>query len=176
MIYTLAMYKAKLPYLFFRKIGFQVFLGIFIFSLLSFSLKTMALSLIVNNSVTETPSSTQAIRNIFTLQRKYWDNGSKIKIFVFVDDNLLHQQFCKQITHIFPHQYRRIWDRLRFSGTGVAPTTVKTIEEMLERITKTKNAIGYIDDSQIGESQADESDGLTQLRVIKLEGFVDGVQ
>ncbi len=170
------MYQFSSPYLFYRRIGSQVFLGIFIFSLLSFSSKAMAISLIVNNSITETPSSTQSIRNIFTLQRKYWNNGSKIKIFVFADDNSLHQRFCKHITQIFPHQYRRIWDRLRFSGTGVAPTTVKTMEQMLNRVAKTKNSIGYIDDSQIGKSQADKSNAILQLRVIKLKGFVGDEQ
>lgn len=53
MVYTFVMHKCGTQYLFFREVGYEVFLGIFIFYLLSFSSKTMALSLIVNSSITE---------------------------------------------------------------------------------------------------------------------------
>jgi ABC-type phosphate transport system substrate-binding protein len=171
MFYNQDMHKGKYRDLFFLTSRSQSLLGVMIFvlfSLITYSSKILAISLIVNNSVIETPSSTQAIRNIFTLQRKYWSNGSKIKIFVFADDNPLHQQFCKQVTHIFPHQYRRIWDRLQFSGTGVAPTTVKSREEMLDSIAKTKNSIGYIDSGTNAENNH------IQVRIIKLDS-IDGV-
>ena len=45
---------------------------------------------------------------------------------------------------MFPYQLRRLWDKQIFSGTGIAPTTVKSIEEMRERVANTKGAIGYL--------------------------------
>jgi len=106
---------------------------------------SFAISLIVNDSVSFSPASSKDIRNIFTLQQTHWENGNKIQIFVFPDDNAVHQQFSKSITQIFPYQYRRIWDRVTFSGTGLAPTTVNSMEEMLEKVSQTKNSIGYIE-------------------------------
>lgn len=50
------------------------------------------------------------------------------------------------------------------------------MEQMLDRIAGTKNSIGYIDDSQIGESQIDKINTITQIRLIKLNGFVEGEQ
>ena len=41
-----------------------------------------AISVIVNDSVSFHPSSSQDIRNVFTLKKLYWDNDNKIKIFV----------------------------------------------------------------------------------------------
>jgi len=106
---------------------------------------SFAISLIVNDSVSFSPASSKDIRNIFTLQQTHWENGNKIQIFVFPDDNAVHRQFSKSITQIFPYQYRRIWDRVTFSGTGLAPTTVNSMEEMLEKVSQTKNSIGYIE-------------------------------
>jgi len=115
-----------------------------IFCLLGLMHNSQAITLIVNESIVESPSFSKSIRNIFALQKLYWQNGSRIYIFVFPDNHKLHQNFSKNITNIFPHQYRRIWDRLTFSGTGIAPTTVNSIEEMLEKVSQTKNSIGYI--------------------------------
>ncbi|MCU7836410.1 MAG: hypothetical protein KZQ83_14320 [gamma proteobacterium symbiont of Taylorina sp.] len=113
--------------------------------LLLFVSNSYAVSIIVNESVSSSPASVKELRNIFTLQKRYWENGTKIHIFVFPDDDPLHRQFSKTVTKIFPHQYRRIWDRITFSGTGVAPITVYNLSEMLEKVGQTKNSIGYIE-------------------------------
>jgi len=104
-----------------------------------------ALSIIVNESVVSSPASEKELRNIFTLQKTHWNNGNKIVIFVFPDNHPLHRQFSKTITKIFPHQYRRIWDRISFSGTGIAPVVVSNEKEMLKKVSQTKNSIGYIE-------------------------------
>ncbi len=109
-----------------------------------YATNSQAVSLIVNDSVVSPPSSKQDIRNIFTLQQNSWPDGSRIYIFVFPDDNPLHQEFSRSLTGIFPHQYRRIWNRYTFSGTGIAPTIVESESEMLDKISQTKNSIGYI--------------------------------
>ncbi|MBE9526128.1 MAG: hypothetical protein IME94_04055 [Proteobacteria bacterium] len=121
---------------------------------------SFAISLIVNDSVSFSPDSSKDIRNIFTLQQTHWENGNKIQVFVFPDDNDVHQQFSKSVTQMFPYQYRRIWDRVTFSGTGLAPTIVNSMEEMLEKVSQTKNSIGYIENIDKHQS----------IRVIILQG------
>lgn len=113
--------------------------------LLLFAHSSQAVSLIVNDSVVFPPTSKQNIRNIFTLQKTSWPDGTRIYIFVLPDDNPVHQAFSKTLTGIFPHQYRRIWDRYTFSGTGISPTVVDSEAEMLDKISQTKNSIGYIE-------------------------------
>ena len=46
---------------------------------------------------------------------------------------------------MFPHQLRRTWDRMTYTGTGQPPITVDSVAEMLEKIKHTKYSIGYID-------------------------------
>lgn len=45
---------------------------------------------------------------------------------------------------MFPHQLRRVWDRMIFSGMGSVPITLGSEEEMLDKIANTANSIGYI--------------------------------
>ncbi|PSJ15922.1 hypothetical protein C7H79_16365, partial [Nitrosomonas supralitoralis] len=45
---------------------------------------------------------------------------------------------------VFPYQLRSTWDRLVYSGTGQAPITVNSAEEMLARVANTPGSIGYL--------------------------------
>ncbi len=100
--------------------------------------------------ITHAGSATQLqgntnLRSIFSMRTRYWPNGEKIRVFVLPDDNEIHKTFVKQKLDMFPHQLRRTWDRMTYTGTGQPPITVHSIAEMLEKIKTTKNSIGYID-------------------------------
>ena len=79
------------------------------------------------------------------MRQRFWPDGQKIHVYVLPDNNDYHRQFTKTKLNMFPHQFRRIWDRLIFSGTGQAPSTVESIEEMRDKISSTPGAIGYSD-------------------------------
>lgn len=83
---------------------------------------------------------------------KTWPDGTKIRVFVLADDDTLHQIFSKEKLNVFPYQLRSTWDRLVFSGTGQAPIKVNSIDEMLEKITSTPGAIGYLWRANINEN------------------------
>ncbi len=85
------------------------------------------------------------LRSIFSMRTRYWPNGEKIRVFVLADDNEVHKAFVKQKLQMFPHQLRRTWNRMTYTGTGQPPVTVHSTAEMLEKIKATKNSIGYID-------------------------------
>ena len=85
------------------------------------------------------------LRSIFSMRTRYWANSEKIRVFVLPDNNVLHKAFVKQKLHMFPHQLRRTWDRMTYTGTGQPPITVDSVSEMLEKIKHTKYSIGYID-------------------------------
>lgn len=86
------------------------------------------------------------------MHKKTWADGTKIRVFVFPDDNALHQSVAKEKLNVFPYQLRANWDRLVFSGTGQAPIQVSSNEEMLERIANTPGAIGYLWKANINEN------------------------
>ena len=85
------------------------------------------------------------LRSIFSMRTRYWANGEKIRVFVLPDDHELHKAFVKEKLQMFPHQLRRTWNRITYTGTGQPPVTVDSIEDMLEKIKSTEYSIGYID-------------------------------
>ena len=103
-----------------------------------------ATEIVVNQSVPVGEYSLNKTRAIFTMRQRFWPNGKKIEVFVLIDNHPLHKIFTKKNLNMFPHQLRRVWDRMVFSGTGQAPMILKTEEEMLDKISSTPNAIGYL--------------------------------
>jgi len=88
------------------------------------------------------------LASVFAMRTLYWPNGERIRVIVLPDNNVIHQRFVKENLHLFPHQLRRTWNRLTYTGTGQAPNTVDSIAEMQELVNQTKNSIGYIDNGE----------------------------
>jgi hypothetical protein len=82
-------------------------------------------------------------RLFFTMRLQNCPSGSAVKVFVLPDDHALHGEFAKLVLGLFPYQLRQVWDRQVFSGTGQAPTTVRSEAEMVERVATTPGAVGY---------------------------------
>lgn len=85
------------------------------------------------------------LREIFFGRRTRWPDGSPLKVFVLPDQNPLHIRFSKEVLGVYPYQLRSAWDRMVYSGTGVAPTVVESAEIMKALIRETPNAIGYME-------------------------------
>ncbi|MGZ8881117.1 MAG: hypothetical protein ACXW0G_01700 [Methylosarcina sp.] len=81
---------------------------------------------------------------MFKMRLRHWNDGSDVTVFVLPDDNPLHKQFCKQILNVFPHQMRKNWNKLVFSGTGQAPIVLENKEEMINKLRSTPGAVGYL--------------------------------
>ncbi len=96
-------------------------------------------------------TSTEALtrneaRLFFTMRLKRWPDGTLAKVFVLPDNHPLHERFANEVLGLYPYQLRRVWDRQLFSGTGQAPITVPSEQEMRERVATTPGAIGYAGD------------------------------
>lgn len=98
---------------------------------------------IVNPDVQNEVLSISRLRVIFSMRVTRWSNSQPIHVFVLPGGHPLHQLFVKNVLKLFPHQLQSAWDRLVYSGTGVAPTVVSSVDEMRDRIAATPGAIGY---------------------------------
>jgi len=110
---------------------------------------TQAQVLIINPTNIDTELSLNSVRSIFAMRTHQWSDGTPIHVFVLEDNDDLHTDFCKKILKVFPYQLRRLWDKQIFSGTGVSPTIVNSIQEMRDRVAATKGAIGYVHEQGI---------------------------
>ena len=107
------------------------------------------LYVMVNESVMVAELSRSELRQIFTGQRQYWNNGTKITVFVLEDRDELHKQFCRDILQMFPYQLSRIWDQITYSGQGVTPVRVTSYQALIDALENTEGAIGYVDRNDI---------------------------
>ena len=96
--------------------------------------------------------SQSALRAIFGMRLRKWEDGSPIRVFVMSDEHPLHITFAKRVLHVFPYQLRAAWNRLVFSGTGEEPTLVRSEQKMRVVIGTTPGAIGYLSRPMIDES------------------------
>lgn len=112
------------------------------------STATYAVDVIVNSSLDISTTTQSQLRSIFTMKVKRWNNNTPVKVFIMGGDSELHRKFCLQTLEVFPYQLQRIWDVMLFSGTGTIPVEVKDEAAMLEKVSNTPGAIGYILDSK----------------------------
>lgn len=108
-----------------------------------------AVDLIVNANNPNDLITKRKVRSIYGLHLKNWGRASTIKVYALPDNHEIHIRFCKDFLSIFPHQLRAAWDRATFSGTAQAPVIVRSVEEMIQKVSENPGAIGYIDDQEI---------------------------
>ncbi len=116
-----------------------------------FSYGAQSAELIVNPGVKQTHMSADSVRALYTMRLRRWPDGMPARVFVLPDRSPVHRNFSKKILGVFPHQLRRSWDRMTFSGLGQAPTEVRDEAEMRKRVSETPGAVGYVSDRTDGQ-------------------------
>jgi ABC-type phosphate transport system substrate-binding protein len=99
---------------------------------------------IVNPDESQVAIDRDLLRGIFSMRVRAWPGGEAIHVFVLPDDDDLSGEFCRDLLGTYPYVLRTTWDRLVFTGTGLAPTVVKSEQEMRRRVLNTPGAIGYV--------------------------------
>jgi hypothetical protein len=129
------------PYVYEKLISF-IKVGIIVSAMGSSSVN--AAEIVVNQTVPSKQYTLVDARAIFMMRQRFWPNGEQIKVFTLSDTDLLHKDFVKNNLDMFPHQLRRVWDRMLFSGTGATPVQLDSEQEMIDKIANTPYAIGYL--------------------------------
>lgn len=84
------------------------------------------------------------LRAVFTMRMRQWPDGRPLRVFVFADDHPLHDRFSRELLGTYPYVLRNAWDRVVYTGTGLAPVVVNSEDEMRRRVLGTPGAIGYV--------------------------------
>ena len=113
-----------------------------------------SVDVIVSPSLLRTKLDRRLLRAVFTMRLRQWPDGSPIRVFVLPDDDPLSDQFYRERLGMYSYVLRRAWDRMVFTGTGLAPTVVQTEKEMIERVRSTPGAIGYVRKRELSDADA----------------------
>lgn len=115
----------------------------------SWPCEAQTLSVIVSPDRAAITLDRRQLAAVFTMRLREWPDGKPINVFVMPDHSEVHFRFCREFLGIYPYLLRARWDRSVFTGTGLAPTTVESLEEMERRVRTTPGSIGYVSTATI---------------------------
>ncbi len=100
--------------------------------------------IITNKNVVETTLSVADIKEIFLGKKVLWSDNTSINLVTLGDENI-HKEFLKTYISKTKSQFRIYWQKMLFTGIGLAPKKMGSVEEMVNFVSSTGGAIGYID-------------------------------
>jgi ABC-type phosphate transport system substrate-binding protein len=109
--------------------------------------------IIANESVLTSTLASDDIKQIFLGKRSTWDNGAKIVI-VVQDRTDASDLFFKTYIMKNAYQYDIYWKKQVFTGKGKAPKSFSSDQELVQFVSQTPGAIGYVSsDTDIGKAK-----------------------
>ncbi|MBV1919121.1 MAG: hypothetical protein KUG73_00450 [Pseudomonadales bacterium] len=100
--------------------------------------------LVVNDSVEIEQISIDSLRAIYSLRQLSWSDGVEITTFVLDIDGDAHRQFCRDLLKVYPHQLKKGWDRMEYTGRARVPKVVQSEQMLLDLVKQIPGAIGYV--------------------------------
>ena len=99
--------------------------------------------IIVNPAVSDSVLTLDELQDIYLNKKTKWSDGKKI-VFVTLKDPVTHPEFLKKYIQRTASQFRNFWKQQVFTGKGKMPTVFNSEEELLDFVSGTDGAIGYI--------------------------------
>jgi ABC-type phosphate transport system substrate-binding protein len=110
----------------------------------SHELRAQSVEIIVNPDIASVSLDRDLLRAVFTMRLRAWPNGPPVRVFVLPDSDPVSDRFYREQLGMYSYVLRSAWDRMVYTGTGLAPTIVRSEKEMRERVRETPGAIGYV--------------------------------
>ncbi len=119
-----------------------------IFMCIVFALATGAahadIIFITNKDVKDKAMTKETLKAIFLGKKVQWTDNTPI-FFVTLKELDLHKTFVRTYINKSTQQYINYWKMMIFSGKGMMPQSFATSAELIEYVSSTSGAIGYID-------------------------------
>ena len=112
----------------------------------AFALQAQAqsqIAIIANKSVKEGSVSRSTLVDIYTLNKLFWSNGSKITVVDLRGESSMKERFYDFLGFNYA-QIQKLWLKRQFSGKSMPPVGCKTEKEIVEKVASTPGAIGYV--------------------------------
>ncbi len=100
--------------------------------------------IIVHKSVPTDSMSSSDIQDIYMGRDLLWDNTVKIEPVMLEKKHEITKRFLKQILDMNYSKFRRFWLRKTYSGNKPGPKYLDSIDRMIEFVSQTAGAIGYV--------------------------------
>ena len=101
------------------------------------------LILVVHSDVPVDTLNSRDLKSIFLGEKSRWANQHRIH-FVTLKHPEVHESFLRRYVGKTPTQYDIFWKKRVFSGRGRMPEAMDSPEAVMEFISQTPGAIGYV--------------------------------
>ena len=102
--------------------------------------------IITNKYVKDTAVTKADLKEIFLGKKVQWSDNTKIR-FVTLKESGPHETFLRTYINKYVQQYSNYWRKMVFTGKGKIPKSFATNAAMIEYVSGTSGAIGYIGSS-----------------------------
>ena len=100
-------------------------------------------AIIAHPGVSERTIDQTELLDFFTRDVREWRDGTDVVLFDLKEKGPVRDRFYEYLG-IRPSRMKSIWLKQLYAGEGQPPGALETHEEMLERIARTRGAIGYV--------------------------------
>lgn len=104
------------------------------------------LAIIANRDVPQAVLTKKEIMEIYLGKRIKWPDHSNIKFSISADMGL-HKSFLEKYVERTVNQFHAYWINMLFTGQGVPPKPLDSDKEIIDFVSRTGGAIGYISGS-----------------------------
>lgn len=116
---------------------------LFVLMLVSFA-NAENVIVIVNKNVSATTLSRDEIQQVFLGKKTAWPDGKKITPVIHKGGNV-QEVFLKDYMNKTSSQYEAFWKQAIFTGTGKPLKSLSGDEDIVQFVSRTDGAVGYID-------------------------------
>jgi len=93
--------------------------------------------------------SVSDVRSFYLMKYRRWPDGNRVILFQMPIDSPAHRHFIREVLRMSVSDYEKEWSKVVNSGFSSEIRYVYSSEEMLHRVSFTRNAIGYVDSDNI---------------------------
>lgn len=106
-------------------------------------------SVIANKSFKSDRINLSTLKDIYNLDTQSL-NGEKVKLFDFSPDNSIKSNFYSAI-NANPAEIKKVWLKAKLTGGGNPPVNVSSEDEMINKVSSTDGAIGFVSSSKVND-------------------------
>jgi len=121
---------------------FRSFLLVFFLAAASAATRAQEAAFIAHPDVAESSLSADDVSNILLGKKTTWGSGP-IKL-ALLSTGSVHEAVAKTFAQRSADQLDKHWKKLVFTGKGIMPAQFKTEAELLDFVSKTPGAFGYV--------------------------------
>jgi ABC-type phosphate transport system substrate-binding protein len=106
--------------------------------------QTAALVVAINDQADVQSLTKAELRGVYLGNVSFWEGNVRVRLFTRPTSSRAGRAFLQRIMQMTPSRFRQHWMQRQLSGQGVAPTSIGSARDLVERVSQTAGGIGFL--------------------------------